>query len=346
MRTDLFDFDLPQELIAQTPTDRGVSRLLVVSRANGPLEHRSFRDLLNYLGPGDTLVLNDTRVSARRLKALRPGGHEAEVLLLRPVGERSWEALVKPGKALKPGKSLTILEAGSTEQTVSAVVLETTAAGGRILEFTDRRTRDNLASSGTIPLPPYIDTVLPHEQEERYQTVYGVNGGSAAAPTAGLHFSTEILAAIRELDVALAYVTLHVGIGTFRPVRTEEIEDHEMHAESFTISPETADIINATRGRVIAVGTTSVRVLEAVAAPSSGGRSLVRAHTGNTNLFITPGYKFKVVDGMITNFHLPRSTLLMLVSAMAGQENILRAYKAAVEEQYRFFSFGDAMLIL
>ncbi|HZO86935.1 MAG TPA: tRNA preQ1(34) S-adenosylmethionine ribosyltransferase-isomerase QueA [Chthonomonadaceae bacterium] len=346
MRTDLFDYTLPPERIAQTPGPRGESRLLVLHRQDGRIEHRRFADVLAYLRPGDTLVLNDTRVTARRLEARREGGQPAEVLLLHPVGETCWEALVKPGRSLRPGRSVEIL--GTPP--VTARIAATTPEGGRILEFADRRTRDQLAHQGTTPLPPYIHTPLPADQEERYQTVYAAEDGSAAAPTAGLHFTPELLARAEAMGVRLARLTLHVGVGTFRPVRTEEVEAHEMHAETVALSEETAQIINTTPGRIFAVGTTSVRSLESAADPeetvTAGGRARVRPFVGETRLFITPGYRFRVVEALITNFHLPRSTLLMLVAAFAGRENVLRAYEEAIREEYRFFSFGDAMLIV
>ncbi len=350
MRTELFDYTLPPERIAQTPAPRGESRLLVLHRATGKIEHRRFADLLGYLRAGDTLVLNDTRVTARRLEARRDNGQSAEVLLLRPVGETCWEALVKPGKALKPGRTLQILRDPIAAESVMARVAATTPEGGRLLEFVDRETRDRLAAWGVAPLPPYIHTPLPPEQEARYQTVYAAQDGSAAAPTAGLHFTPELLARAEAQGVRLAHLTLHVGVGTFRPVRTEEIEAHEMHAEMVSLSADAAQIINATPGRVFAVGTTSVRSLESAALPHASGdtalRAAVRPYCGETRLFITPGYRFRVVEGLITNFHLPRSTLLMLVSAFAGREAVLRAYEEAIREEYRFFSFGDAMLIV
>ncbi|HZP85086.1 MAG TPA: tRNA preQ1(34) S-adenosylmethionine ribosyltransferase-isomerase QueA [Chthonomonadaceae bacterium] len=350
MRTDLFDYTLPPERIAQTPTPRGESRLLVLHRADGRIAHRRFTDLPEYLRAGDTLVLNDTRVTARRLLARREGGQPAEALLLRPFGERGWEALVRPGRALKPGKSLEIFETEGGPA-VKAQIVGTTAEGGRILEFADRATRDALADWGVAPLPPYIHTPLPRDQEARYQTVYAAQDGSAAAPTAGLHFTPELLARIEAQGVRIARLTLHVGIGTFRPVRSEEVEAHEMHAETVLLPAETAQSINATSGRVIAVGTTSVRALESAAVPEAepGGsapRLRVRPFCGETRLFITPGYRFRAVDALITNFHLPRSTLLMLVSAFAGREAVMHAYEEAIREEYRFFSFGDAMLIV
>jgi len=348
LRTELFDYLLPPELIAQTPVPRGESRLMVVHRESQRIEHRSFPDLLEYLRAGDTLVLNDTRVTARRLAAVRDGGEAAEVLLLRPVGERFWEALVKPGKSLKPGRTVTVKSTSLDEQDVRAVVVGTTLDGGRILEFADTKTRDRLAKWGTAPLPPYIRTALSAENEERYQTVYAANGGSAAAPTAGLHFTPELLSGAAEKGVTLAQITLSVGVGTFRPVRTETIEAHEMHGESFSISEDAGRLVNETRSRVIAVGTTSARSLEAAGQIAGQEQSSNRIvpFTGETSIFITPGYSFRVMDALLTNFHLPASTLLMLVSAFAGHELMMEAYREAVRERYRFFSFGDAMLIV
>lgn len=338
MRTGEFDYPLPEELIAQTPLPRGESRLLVLHRADGRIEHRRFADLPDYLRAGDTLVLNDSRVTARRLTAQRESGQPAEVLLLRPRGDTEWEALVRPGRRLRTGVSLRFTL--SDGQEIPATVAEQTPEGGRVLRFTDRATRDRLAREGGAPLPPYIRAPL--EDEERYQTIYAGPGGSAAAPTAGLHFTPETLARAEALGVSLARVTLHVGIDTFRPVRTATIETHRMHGEWFTLTPQDAARINATTGRVIAVGTTSVRALESAAI----GPGCVAPTTAETRLFITPGFRFQVVQALLTNFHLPRSTLLMLVSAFAGREAVLAAYRAAIDHRYRFYSFGDAMLIL
>jgi S-adenosylmethionine:tRNA ribosyltransferase-isomerase len=346
MRADLFDYDLPEELIAQTPVPRGESRLLVLHRSDGRIEHRRFPDLLDYLRSGDTLVLNDTRVTARRLQGVREGGAPAEILLLRPMGARRWEALVRPGKSLRPGKSVTLL--GPEHQTVPAQIVATTPEGGRILEFESGAVRDLLEHWGVTPLPPYIHTPLPHEQEERYQTVYAQQGGSAAAPTAGLHFTPELLAQAEAMGVRRATLTLHVGVGTFRPVRAENLEEHEMHSETMFLSEETAQMIQTTPGRVIAVGTTSVRSLETAATLARKQQAATRVvpYAGETDLYIMPGYTFGAVDALITNFHLPRSTLLLLVSALAGYEPVMNAYREAVREKYRFFSFGDAMLIV
>jgi S-adenosylmethionine:tRNA ribosyltransferase-isomerase len=350
MRTEKFHYELPPELIAQTPAPRGQSRLLVVHRSDGRLEHRSFQDLPEYLAVGDTLVLNDTRVSARRLVGIREGGQEAEVLLLRPHGERSWEALVRPGKSLRPGKQVTLCRSDAASSSVRAVVTATTPDGGRIVELPSTAERDALAGWGVAPLPPYIHMPLSGAEEERYQTVYSRGAGSAAAPTAGLHFTDELLARIAALGVAQTTVTLQVGVGTFRPVRTETIEEHEMHGEWVQLPTGTADVVNRTPNRVVAVGTTSTRTLESAAAERTveqreRGMRVV-PFEGETHLFITPGYAFQAVDALITNFHLPCSTLLMLVCAFAGYETTLHAYREAVRLGYRFFSFGDAMLIL
>ncbi len=345
MRTELFDYYLPQELIAQEPLPRGDSRLLVIHRNDQSIEHRHFSDLPEYIVAGDTLVLNDTRVTARRLHGLRENGLPAEVFLLNPIGEKSWEALVRPGKSLRPGKIIGLHNREGINLT--AKIVGVTEAGGRIIELPDAQSRDLLAGWGETPLPPYIHSPLPHDQEERYQTVYANQGGSAAAPTAGLHFTPAMLAALQENQVALAKLTLEVGIGTFRPVRVDEVEKHEMHFERFSLSHECANIVNDTAGRIVAVGTTVVRTLESSAIDVSiKGGDRVAARFGDTRLFITPGYQFKAVDAMITNFHLPRSTLLMLVASYAGYDLMMQAYREAVEYRYRFFSFGDAMLIL
>jgi S-adenosylmethionine:tRNA ribosyltransferase-isomerase len=338
MRTDDFNYSLPEALIAQTPVPRGESRLLVLHRDSGETEHRRFADLLRYLEPGDTLVLNDTRVSARRLRATRSSGLPAEVLLLREINDTGWIALVRPGRRIRIGDALCIeLDDGSSAQ---AMVIANTPEGGRALEFATKAIRDRLGSAGVTPLPPYIHLAL--SDEERYQTVYGKEPGSAAAPTAGLHFTPEMLEQCRANGASIAKVTLHVGIDTFRPVRAADVESHVMHGEHFSISETGADMINSTQKRVIAVGTTTVRTLESAA--NETGQ--IRPMQGETRLFITPGYRFKTVQGLLTNFHLPKSTLLMMVSAFAGRENVLRAYREAVHQQYRFYSFGDAMLII
>jgi S-adenosylmethionine:tRNA ribosyltransferase-isomerase len=338
MRTEDFDYHLPPELIAQVPLERGESRLLVLHRDDGRIELRQFADICNYLNTGDTLVINITRVTARRLMAVRESGEPAEALLLRPEGERGWLALVKPGKRLRPGAALNFTLANG--ETCKATVSGTTEDGGRLLLFESEQARDALAVEGVAPLPPYIHTLL--EDEERYQTVYSEQGGSAAAPTAGLHFTEEILGRLADKGVNIARVTLHVGVDTFRPVRTDNIEDHVMHGENFTLSEADAEIINNTTGRVVAIGTTSVRVLESAAVAPG----IVKAMSGETKLFITPGYQYKIVQVLLTNFHLPKSTLLMLVSAFASRDSVMKAYQTAVQERFRFFSFGDAMLII
>jgi S-adenosylmethionine:tRNA ribosyltransferase-isomerase len=348
MRTDEFDYDLPPELIAQTPGVRGDSRLLVLHRDNGDIEHRRFSDVPDFLSPADLLVLNDTRVTARRIRALRENGHEAEVLLLHPMGDRGWAALIRPGRVFRRGCIFTLLGDGAEQ--LRAEITGVTPEGGRIFELASTARRDALAHWGTAPLPPYIHVPLPATEEHRYQTVYATHGGSAAAPTAGLHFTPELLSDLDARGVQQTRVTLHVGVGTFRPVRSESIEDHEMHAETAILPLDAAERINATTGRVVAVGTTSVRTLESAAQAGAllkrQGDGRVTPFAGETRLFITPGYSFRAVDAMITNFHLPRSTLLMLVSAFAGVEATRNAYRAAIDRQYRFFSFGDAMLIV
>ncbi len=349
MRTSDFDYDLPPELIAQTPIEpRDASRLLVVNRATGGLEHRLFRDIGEYLRPGDLLVANRSRVIPARLagrKADTGGAVEALLLARRPdLGPDCWEALVRPGRRVREGQELRFERAGAGA--LSAVVVARTEAGGRILRFTppasDEPVDAVLEQLGTMPLPPYIHARL--ENPERYQTVYAREPGSAAAPTAGLHFTPELLARLEAQGVETAFVLLHVGLDTFRPVEEENPDDHKMHSEAFAVDEQAAAQINAARargGRVVAVGTTSVRVLESLPdAPQVAPRQ------GRTDLFITPGFQFRLVDALITNFHLPRSSLLMLVSAFAGYDLIRRAYAEAIARRYRFFSFGDAMLIL
>jgi len=349
MLTQLFEYELPEELIAQTPLPRGTSRLLVLHRSTGRIEHRLFADLPEYLTASDTLVVNDTRVSARRLAALRDNGKAAEVLLLAPVGEKSWHVLVKPGRSLRPGRTLVLLDS-QHGTTVNATVTESTPEGGRIIELADTETRELVADWGETPLPPYIHTALKRHEEDRYQTVYAKYAGSAAAPTAGLHFTPELLDRISNIGVARTAVTLHVGVGTFRPVKAFTILEHEMHHERFSVTENAAQEINATRGRIVAVGTTTVRALESSADPScnsnvTGGQRCA-AYSGSSQLFISPGFRFRCVDALITNFHQPRSTLLMMISALASREQVMQAYREAIEERYRFFSFGDAMLIL
>ncbi len=341
MKLANFDFHLPEELIAQRPVEpRDASRLFVVNRQGGAFEHRRFRDIIEYLRPGDALVVNETRVMPARLFGKREGtGGAIEVLLLKRVDRDRWETLVRPGRKARPGQRILF-----GDRMLIGTVLETTEVGGRIIEFTyEGIFEEVLDRLGQMPLPPYIHEQL--EDPERYQTVYAKERGSAAAPTAGLHFTPELLERIRAKGVELHKLLLHVGLGTFRPVQTEEIEEHKMHAEFYAISPETAAALNRIRsggGRIVAVGTTSVRTLETVAAEDG----TIRPGEGWTDIFIYPGYRFKAVDALITNFHLPKSTLLMLVSAFASRELILKAYEEAVRERYRFFSFGDAMLIL
>ena len=340
MKTSDFNFELPQELIAQTPIEkRDASRLLVLDKNSGAWEHRHFYDLPDYLQEGDCLILNDSRVLPARLLGQRlPGGGACEVLLLIDRGDKTWECLVRPGKHLRRGARLSF---GDGELT--AEVTEVLEGGNRLVKFNyEGIFLEVLDRLGKMPLPPYIKEEL--QDRERYQTVYSKVVGSAAAPTAGLHFTEELLQKVQKMGVKVGYVTLHVGLGTFRPVKEDDITDHLMHSEYCVIPQETADLINETkknRGRVICVGTTSCRTVESWA----GEDGTMRASAGWTNIFIYPGYKFKVLDALITNFHLPESTLIMLVSALAGRENVLRAYEEAVRERYRFFSFGDAMFI-
>lgn len=340
MRVDDFDFQLPNELIAQVPlVHRDESRLLVVDRGSNSFWDKRFRDILSYLRPEDVLVFNDTRVIPARLFGVnRANGRPVEILLLRPHGEDRWEVLVKPGKRARVDAEIEF----SPE--LSCLVLENMPSGGRLVQFDCHGDFEAvLEKIGETPLPPYIQTKI--SDPERYQTVYAEHSGSVAAPTAGLHFTEDLLGEIRALGTGVEFVTLHVGLGTFRPVRAERVEEHVMHEEYFHISAETAQAINARRqagGRVIAVGTTSVRVLETV----SGSDGSIVAGSGWTDIFIYPGYKFKTVNALLTNFHLPKSSLLMLVSAFAGRELIFSAYEHAVKERYRFFSFGDAMLLV
>lgn len=340
MKTSDFYYELPKELIAQTPlADRSSSRLLVVDKSSGELSHRHFTDIVNYLNPGDCLVLNDTRVIPARLHGIKEGtGGKIEFLLLNRRTRDEWEVILKPGKKAKPGAVFSF-----GDGILKAEILETVNDGNRIVRFIYDGLFENILDKlGEMPLPPYITAQL--EDRERYQTVYSKNEGSAAAPTAGLHFTPELLKKISDMEVKIAYVTLHVGLGTFRPVKVDDVENHKMHSEFYVINEQTADIINQTRkngGRIISVGTTSTRVLETVA--DSDG--IVKPQSGWTDIFIYPPYKFKCVDALITNFHLPESTLLMLVSSFAGKENIMNAYNEAVKERYRFFSFGDAMFI-
>ncbi|HHT47685.1 MAG TPA: tRNA preQ1(34) S-adenosylmethionine ribosyltransferase-isomerase QueA [Firmicutes bacterium] len=343
MQVSDFDYELPEELIAQEPLPkRDHSRLLVVEKTTGTYQHRMFPQILNWLQPGDLMVFNDTRVIPARLWGRRtPGGGKVEVLLLTQQHADQWEVLVRPGRKVPPGQTLVFGAAGE----LTAVATERTPFGGRILRFNRQGAdlRAALFKLGEVPLPPYIKTPL--HNLDRYQTVYARQEGSVAAPTAGLHFTPDLLAKIKAAGVKTGYLTLHVGLGTFRPVQAETVEDHQMHEEAFQISSDLAQAIAQTKAdghRVIAIGTTSVRALETMAQPDG----TVRAGEGRTDIFIYPGYQFKVVDGLVTNFHLPRSTLLMLVSAFAGRELILAAYREAIKERYRFFSFGDAMLII
>ena len=340
MKTSDFYYDLPQELIAQTPLDRrDASRLMTLDKATGQTGHMHFFDLPKLLRPGDCLVLNDSRVLPARLLGRRePGGGAVEVLLLVDRGDKVWECLVRPGKKVREGTRLSFGDGLLTAQVTDVV-----EGGNRLVRFEyEGIFLELLERLGKMPLPPYIKEEL--QDPERYQTVYSREVGSAAAPTAGLHFTKDLLQQVQDMGVKLAYVTLHVGLGTFRPVKEEEITDHEMHAEYCMISQETADVINQTKrsgGRVICVGTTSCRTIESWAAEDG----TMRESAGWTSIYIYPGYRFKVLDALITNFHLPESTLVMLVSALAGREHILWAYEEAVREKYRFFSFGDAMFI-
>lgn len=341
LTTEDFDFELPEELIAQTPlADRSSSKLLVLNKETGEVKDTHFTSILDELNPGDALVMNDTRVLPARLYGVKPetGGH-VEVLLLKNNEGDNWETLIKPAKRAKTG---TMIQFGDGR--LKAVVKEELEHGGRIVEFTyDGIFLEVLESLGEMPLPPYIKEKL--EDKERYQTVYAKENGSAAAPTAGLHFTPELLEQIKEKGVELVFLTLHVGLGTFRPVSVDNIEEHKMHSEFYNLSQEAADQLNKVRkngGKVVAVGTTSIRTLETIGTKFDGE---LRADSGWTDIFIAPGYTFKIVEAFSTNFHLPKSTLVMLVSAFAGRENVLAAYEHAVQEKYRFFSFGDAMFV-
>lgn len=335
-----FDFYLPEELIAQHPLkERETSRLMVLDRNTGDIDHKHFYDVLDYFNEGDTLVLNNTRVIPARLIGEKADtGGKIEFLLLKRIEGDKWEALAKPGKRARVGREFTF-----GDGKLKATVIEVLENGNRIIEFSYEGIFEQILDDlGQMPLPPYITETL--EDKERYQTVYSKEKGSAAAPTAGLHFTTELLEKIKEKGVNIAYLTLHVGLGTFRPVKVDVIEEHDMHSEFYCLDKENADIINKTKERgnkVIAVGTTSCRTLETI----GDGNNRVQEQSGWTDIFIYPGYKFKVVDRLITNFHLPESTLIMLVSALATKENVMNAYSTAVENRYRFFSFGDAMFI-
>ena len=335
-----FYFYLPEELIAQHPLEkRDTSRLMVLDKESGEITHRTFHDIIEYLNKGDTLVLNNTRVMpARLIGEKEKTGGKIEFLLLKRIEGDKWECLAKPGKSAREGRRFSF-----GEGKLKAEVVEVLENGNRIVEFYYKGIFEEVLDSlGEMPLPPYIHEKL--EDKERYQTVYSKENGSAAAPTAGLHFTKELLEQIKEKGVNIVYLTLHVGLGTFRPVKVEKIEEHEMHSEFYILSKESADIINETKKRgnkVISVGTTSTRTLETI----GDENGFVKEQSGWTNIFIYPGYKFKVVDRLITNFHLPESTLIMLVSTLAGKEHTMKAYEEAVKERYRFFSFGDAMFI-
>ena len=340
MNVSDFDYELPEELIAQDPIeDRSSSRLLMLDKKTGAIEHHIFRDIIDALNPGDCLVINNTRVIPARLLGVKEDtGAAIEVLLLKRRDNDIWETLVKPGKKMKLGAVVSFGD-GILKGTVVDVVEE----GNRLIQFSYEGIFEEILDQlGQMPLPPYITHRL--EDKSRYQTVYAKYDGSAAAPTAGLHFTKELLAAIREKGINIAEVTLHVGLGTFRPVKADVVEEHHMHSEYYSVNPETADLINTTRkhgGRIIAVGTTSCRTLESASTPDG----VLHAGDGWTEIFIYPGYQFHVVDALITNFHLPKSTLMMLVSALAGRDHIMNAYAEAVKDRYRFFSFGDAMFI-
>ena len=341
MKTSDFYYDLPKELIAQDPlADRSSSRLLHLSPVDGSIEHRHFTDILDYLREGDCLVINDTKVIPARLYGhKKETGALIEILLLKRNADDVWECLVKPGKKARPGA---VVEFGDGR--LSGTVLEVMEDGNRLIRFSYQGIFEEILDAlGEMPLPPYITHKL--QDKNRYQTVYAKNEGSAAAPTAGLHFTKELLRKVEEKGVKIAHVTLHVGLGTFRPVKVEDVESHHMHSEFYVVEDEQAAMINETKqkgGRVIAVGTTSCRTLES----ATDEEGVLHPGSGWTEIFIYPGYRFKMIDGLITNFHLPESTLLMLVSALAGKERIMKAYEEAVKERYRFFSFGDAMIII
>lgn len=340
MRTADFYYDLPEELIAQDPLlDRSSSRLMHLDKKTGEIQHTDFKHIVNYLKPGDCLVINDTRVIPARLYGSKVGTDAGiEILLLKRKENNIWETLVKPGKKAKPGTKISF-----GDGLLIGEVLDIVEEGNRLIQFTyDGIFEEILDQLGEMPLPPYITHKL--QDKERYQTVYAKNEGSAAAPTAGLHFTKELLQQIQDMGVKIAHVTLHVGLGTFRPVKVDDVENHHMHSEFYVVEEDQAKLINDTKkngGRVISVGTTSCRTLES----ATDENGILQAKSGWTEIFIYPGYKFKMIDALITNFHLPESTLLMLVSALAGKEHIIKAYEEAVKERYRFFSFGDAMLI-
>lgn len=348
MHINDFDYELPKELIAQSPAEkRDCSRLMVVDRETGEVAHKHFYDILEYLGPGDCLVLNNSKVLPARLFGVKEGtGAKVEFLLTKRIEGDTWETMVRPGKRLKVGDAVTFADG----ELFRAVVKDYGEDGTRIVEFEyDGIFLERLEELGQMPLPPYIERENNKEDRDRYQTVYCRNEGSVASPTAGLHFTKELLAKAEAKGVKIAYVTLHVGIGTFRPVKVENIEEHHMHFEEYFVDEDTAETINNTikaGGRIVSVGTTSTRTVESAARfDEESGLWLVQPGHGNTDIFIYPGYEFRIIDALITNFHLPKSTLLMLISALYNREDILRVYKIAVEEKYRFFSYGDAMFI-
>jgi S-adenosylmethionine:tRNA ribosyltransferase-isomerase len=350
MHINDFDYELPEELIAQKPQkDRDKCRLMVLRRSDNSIEHRHFFDILEYLKEGDCLLLNDSKVIPARLYGIKEGtGARVEFLLIKRIEGDIWETMVRPGKRLKPGDS--VLFSDEEGKKLRAEILDYGEDGTRIVKMEyDGILMERLEEIGSMPLPPYISRPSNDEDKDDYQTVYCHEEGSVAAPTAGLHFTTELLEKAREKGVKIAFVTLHVGIGTFRPVKCETIEDHHMHFEEYSVSEETAEIVNQTilsGGRVISVGTTSTRTAESAACfDEKSGKYLLKAGSGSTDIFIYPGYEFKIIESLITNFHLPKSTLMMLVSALYDREHILKAYDEAVREEYRFFSYGDAMFI-
>ena len=350
MHINDFDYKLPEELIAQKPQkDRDKCRLMVLRRSDNSIEHRHFFDILEYLKEGDCLLLNDRKVIPARLYGIKEGtGARVEFLLIKRIEGDIWETMVRPGKRLKPGDS--VLFSDEEGKKLRAEILDYGEDGTRIVKMEyDGILMERLEEIGSMPLPPYISRPSNDEDKDDYQTVYCHEEGSVAAPTAGLHFTTELLEKAREKGVKIAFVTLHVGIGTFRPVKCETIENHHMHFEEYSVSEETAEIVNQTilsGGRVISVGTTSTRTAESAACfDEKSGKYLLKAGSGSTDIFIYPGYEFKIIESLITNFHLPKSTLMMLVSALYDREHILKAYDEAVREEYRFFSYGDAMFI-
>ncbi|MFW6007425.1 MAG: tRNA preQ1(34) S-adenosylmethionine ribosyltransferase-isomerase QueA [Halanaerobiales bacterium] len=340
MKVDEFDYDLPEDLIAQKPSEkRDESRLLCLNKKNGEITHTIFKKIINFLNPGDLLILNNSKVIPARLFGKKvPTGTEIEILLLNNINNNKWEVLVKPGRRVKKDTKISI-----GEGKLIGKVKDYTDFGGRVIEFEYKGNFEEILDQlGEMPLPPYIKEKL--ENPDRYQTVYAEERGSAAAPTAGLHFTPELLKKIKGKGINTAYITLHVGLGTFRPVRDDKVEDHDMHEEYYKIEPGVADLINKTKkkgNRVIAVGTTVVRTLESAALE----KNVIDSHKGWSDLFIYPGYEYKIIDALITNFHLPKSTLLMLVSAFAGKNKVFKAYKTAIEKKYRFYSLGDAMYI-